>query len=221
MSRAAEPDRQLPVLPSMWLFAFVPMIVSAIGGTYAVLRPPGPKLTSAVQHLAAGVVFAAAAAELLPDAIQRGTIWPVVAGAIVGVLVMLGLRSIERFARGPTGLIGAAAIDALIDGMVLGLGFAAGQKQGLLLAIALAVEFLFLAVSIAADFQKSAPRLLVLGSTIGVSAMVPLGTLIAIPIVGTSTWFQTSAYAFGLIALLYWSWRSSWLRPMKLRIRHG
>jgi ZIP family zinc transporter len=35
-------------------------------------------------------------------------------------------------------------LDALIDGLVLGLGFNAGQQQGTLLAIALAIEFLFL-----------------------------------------------------------------------------
>ena len=43
-----------------------------------------------------------------------------------------------------TGLIATSALDALVDGLVLGLGFNAGQKQGTLLASALAIEFLFL-----------------------------------------------------------------------------
>jgi zinc transporter, ZIP family len=85
----------------------------------------------------------------------------------------------------------------------LGLGFVAGQHQGLLLAIALAVEFLFLALSIASVFEKGVSRLLVLGITMGVSAMVPIGSLLAGPISNTSPSFQTAAYAFGLIALLY------------------
>lgn len=33
----------------------------------AAIRRPGPKLTSGLQHLAAGAVFAAVAGEVLPD----------------------------------------------------------------------------------------------------------------------------------------------------------
>lgn len=40
-----------------------PLLVVLVGAVAAVLRTPGPVLTSAIQHLAAGVVFAAAAAE--------------------------------------------------------------------------------------------------------------------------------------------------------------
>ena len=93
-----------------------------------------------------------------------------------------------------------AVDDYVKSGMVLGLGFAAGPKQGLLLVIALAVEFLLLAVSIASAFKKGASRLLVLGATLGVAAMVPIGSMLAGPISGASTQIRTAAYAFGLIA---------------------
>jgi ZIP family zinc transporter len=48
------------------LVAF-PVAAAIIGSAVAASRPPGPKVTSGVQHFAAGVVFAAAAGEVLPD----------------------------------------------------------------------------------------------------------------------------------------------------------
>ena len=42
-------------------------------------------------------------------------------------------------------------IDILIDGLVLGIGFAAGAKQGLLLTGALTLEVLFLGLALASS----------------------------------------------------------------------
>jgi hypothetical protein len=52
-----------------WL-TLVPVIAATSGAAAAVFARPGPSIVSAVQHLAAGVVFAAAAAEILPDLIN-------------------------------------------------------------------------------------------------------------------------------------------------------
>ncbi|CCD91572.1 conserved membrane hypothetical protein [Bradyrhizobium sp. ORS 375] len=187
----------------MWIYALIPVGASLLGGLFVVFSQPSKQITSAAQHLAAGVIFAAAASELLPDAIRRGTIWPVAAGAVVGLAAMLMLRVAEQRASGPAGLIGAAAVDALIDGIVLGLGFAAGQTQGILLAIALSLEFLSLAVGIAAAFQAGVPKHLVLATTVVVSCMVPVGTLLAHPISRSPDALETAAFSFGLVALLY------------------
>ena len=54
------------VVDAAFLVAF-PIAASIVGSIIAVLRPPGPKTTSAVQHFAAGVVMAALAGEVLPD----------------------------------------------------------------------------------------------------------------------------------------------------------
>src|SRR5579883_831398 len=138
----------------MWVYAFIPAAVATAGVIYTVLCPPGDKAVSAVQHFAAGVIFFAAAGELLPDATREGSAWPIVTGGVVGIIAMLLLRRLTEKARGPAGLVGASAIDALIDGLVLGLAFAAGPHQGRLLAIALAIELLFLGLSIAAAFAQ-------------------------------------------------------------------
>lgn len=45
----------------MWVYAFIPVFVTLAGATWTTLRPPTPKVVGAVQHVAAGVVFYAAA----------------------------------------------------------------------------------------------------------------------------------------------------------------
>lgn len=187
----------------MWLYAFVPVIVAALGATWTTFYPPTPKAIGAVQHFAAGVVFYAAAGELLPDAIHQGAVWPVVLGGGLGIAAMLLLRRITEGATGPTGLVAASGLDALVDGIVLGLGFNAGQQQGTLLAIALAIEFLFLGLSIAGAFGRGASRWTIIGAATGVTLAVPLGVLVAQPIFGLPKTWQAVAFAFGLIALLY------------------
>lgn len=58
------------------LFAVVPVTAAALSGAAAVLKAPGERLTSACSTSPPGVVIAAAAIELLPDALRQS---PVVA----------------------------------------------------------------------------------------------------------------------------------------------
>jgi ZIP family zinc transporter len=117
---------------------------------------------------------------------------------------MLLLRHFtEGSEQSATGLIAASAADALIDGLVLGLGFNVGQQQGTILAVALAIEFLFLGLSIAGALGKSAGPTGVIGISTALACGVPLGVLIAKPLGGLSASWQGVAFAFGLIALLY------------------
>lgn len=46
-------------------YAMLAVVAALVGGLIAIYRPPGPQMESNVQHFAAGVVFAAVAAELL------------------------------------------------------------------------------------------------------------------------------------------------------------
>jgi ZIP family zinc transporter len=59
-----------------------------------------------------------------------------VLGGVAGLAAMLLLRHFAEQRGGFFGLMGASAIDALIDKLVLGLGFQAGRRQGMLLVIA-------------------------------------------------------------------------------------
>lgn len=124
------------------LFTLIPVAAAIGGAVAATLWPPRRKLTSALQHAAAGVVFAAVAIELIP-AIRAQSPWIAIFGFTVGIAAKSGLgaitRSLERESRriegGATGvrakagLISATGIDLLIDGLVLGAGFAAGRGR--------------------------------------------------------------------------------------------
>jgi ZIP family zinc transporter len=55
----------------MWTYTFIPVAAAVIGAMLAAWRAPDPRLSSAIQHFAAGIVFAAAAGELLPDLVHQ------------------------------------------------------------------------------------------------------------------------------------------------------
>jgi len=187
----------------IWLFAFLPAVVALAGALWTAMRPPAPATIGAIQHFAAGVVLYAVAGELLPEMLSSGAIWPIVVGGGAGILAMLFLRRATAGARGPAGLVATSALDGLIDGLVLGLAFAAGARQGGLLAVALAIEFLFLGLSVAGAFAPSMPRWKTVAATVGIALTVPPGMLIAWPAAALPEVWQAAAFAFGLVALLY------------------
>jgi ZIP family zinc transporter len=187
----------------MWLYSLIPSVVAAAGAVFAAFKRPSDKIIGAIQHLAVGVVFYAGAGELLPDAKGNGSVWPLVVGGGIGIAVMLLLQRHAESARKPTGLIIASSIDALIDGLTLGLAFELGRRHGTLLVIALAAEFLFLGFSIAAAFGRNTSRRAIVAWTTGVALMVPVGAWLASAMRGLDPFYRSAAFAFGLIALLY------------------
>lgn len=185
-------------------YTLIPLAAGLLGALLAVVRRPGPKVTSAVQHFAAGVVFAAAAGEILPDILEQGGIVPTVAGGLAGIAVMLALGRLETVAAGPIGLLATVGIDLLIDGLVLGIAFSAGAAVGILLTVALTLEVLFLGVSTAIGLgERIASRAKVIALTAGIALLLPLGVLLSAPVAYASAPVKTGLFAFGLIALLY------------------
>lgn len=148
------------------LFAAVPAVTMVVGGLAAAVRAPGPRLRSAVQHLAAGILFAALAAELLPDLVHRRLPWVTLAGFTLGIFAMLALKEIARRLESsineageegfPTSLLVVAGVDILLDGLLIGISFAASARQGILVTVALTLEVLFLGLAVAAAL--SGPR---------------------------------------------------------------
>lgn len=185
-------------------YTLIPLAAGLLGALLAVVRRPDPKVTSAVQHFAAGVVFAAAAGEILPDILEQGGIVPTLVGGLAGIAVMLVLGRLEKVAAGPVGLLATVGIDLLIDGLVLGIAFAAGAAVGILLTIALTLEVLFLGVSTAISLgERIASRTRVIALTAGIALLLPLGVLLSAPIEYASAPVKTGLFAFGLVALLY------------------
>ncbi|MEE7450941.1 transporter [Methylobacterium radiotolerans] len=187
-----------------WAYTLIPVAAAILGAAVAVNLRPGPVLVSAVQHFAAGVVFAAAAGEILPDLKHTGSVWAIVLGGGVGIAAMLGVRTLERRLEGPVGLMAVTGIDILVDGLVLGIAFAAGAKAGILLTVALTIEVLFLGLTVANELgEGGGSRWKVVGATAGLVLLLPVGALLGGPVAAMPVAVQGGFLAFGLIALLY------------------
>jgi ZIP family zinc transporter len=187
-----------------WLYTLIPAAAAVIGAAVAVNLRPGPVLVSAIQHFAAGVVFAAAAGEILPDLKHAGSPGATLIGGALGVAAMLGVRSLERRVKGPLGLMSVTGIDILVDGLVLGIAFAAGAKAGILLTVALTIEVLFLGLTVANELGESGTsKGRVIGLTAGLVLLLPLGALLGGPVGALPATVQGGFLAFGMIALLY------------------
>ena len=104
-------------------YTLIPVSAAIIGAIIAVNINLSPKLVSAIQHFAAGVVFAAAAGEILPDVMHQNSPLATAIGGTLGLGVMLAIKQIESYMKGPVGLLTMVGVDIFIDGMVLGIGF--------------------------------------------------------------------------------------------------
>lgn len=78
------------------LYVLFPVCAMMVGGIIASFRTPGPRLGSAIQHFAAGMVFAAVAIELLPDVVSLHAPLATILGFSLGVAPMLVMRCAER-----------------------------------------------------------------------------------------------------------------------------
>jgi len=185
-----------------------------VGGAFASFKTPSDKVRSFVQHFAAGVVFAAVAGELLPEITREHRPVGVLIGFVIGVLTMLAVRQFaERRERrdeaslgtGTAGLILVVGIDVFIDGLLIGVGFAAGAKVGTLLVVALTLELLFLGVSVASTLgQAGVTKGRAILSVAGLSLLVMVGALIGGTLAqGLSGLALEIVLSFGAVALLF------------------
>ena len=192
----------LPVLG----YGAIPVLAATIGGAITAWRKPGPLVQGAVQHFAAGVVFAAAAGELLPDMLHdKDAFLAMAIGAAAGIAAMLAIRDVARRVGESAGLIAVSGIDVLIDGFVVSLGFIAGAGQGLLLIVALSIELLFLGITVTvAVGEDRASKALVVLAPAGVALLLPAGAMAGTFLFrGMSPAWLTGFFAFGLVSMLY------------------
>lgn len=186
------------------IFTLIPVTAVLLGSLVAVTRRPGEAFVSAMQHLAAGVVFAAAAVEILPQVMHEGSPVATFVGGAIGIIVMLALKAIEGRAKGPIAMLGAVGVDILIDGLVLGLAFVAGGKAGILLTIALTLEVLFLGLTVTTELGETIrSKVRIVAITVGIALLLPIGAGLATPVALLPPVVIAGVLSFGLMALLY------------------
>ncbi|MEC4048565.1 ZIP family metal transporter [Flavobacterium sp. SUN046] len=206
----------MTAISDVYLYALIPVISILVGGVTGLFTTPSGAFKSSVLHFAGGVVFSVVAVELLPDIIKNHKPIEVGIGFSLGIVTMLLVKFFaEKFEEKqenkttknalPIGLLVALGIDLAIDGLLLGVGFAAGNTEGILLSVALALETfsLGLAVVLACinyNFtkQKNLFILLVLGLIFFSGAILGI-TLLS----GLSQEWLELVLSFGLAALLF------------------
>jgi ZIP family zinc transporter len=193
-------------------YTMLAVVAAMVGGVVAVYRAPGAQMESNVQHFAAGVVIAAVAAELLPDVHDRAPL-VVVVGFAVGVATMLGVHRLSKLIEkrgvggefaGAAGLLITVGIDMVIDGVLIGVTFLAEAATGVLIAVALAIEVLFLGVAGVVALPKSVGTLKKLAVPAAFGVLLTAGVTVGVVSLEGVTGAPIAVIlAFGSAALLY------------------
>lgn len=213
-------------LLSVLTLSLVPVAFTAVGATVAAFRPPRAGIRSGIQHFAAGVVFSVVAVELLPDVVRVHDPLEIGLTFAAGVALMLGIERLSRranetskpgvseaeasghaaLASGPrTGQLVAIGVDILIDGLLIGIAVAAGQKEGVLLTAALSLELLSLGLATAAGLTASgASRRNTILLPTALSLLLIVGAVAGDTMLeGASEHTLAGVLSFGCAALLY------------------
>jgi len=195
-------------LQTVLTYTLIPVVVTIIGGIIAAYRSPGEKTRITVQHFAAGVVFAAVAIELLPELVTNLQILPLIIGFSSGVALMLVVRwGSEKFegGQGSGSLVIAAGVDVFIDGLLMGVSFDIGIKEGIIITVALSIELLFLSLSVSSNLAKEGKsKLRIIVTTIILSLLVLVGATLGGTILqGIHGSALEGIIAFAVAALLY------------------
>lgn len=204
-----------PLFQKIVMFSLIPVIAMIAGAGIAILRKPNGNIRSLILHFAAGVVFSVVAVELLPDVVKEHKPVQVIIGFTLGLVAMLLVKKFTEpagndsnkveSAKIPMSLMLAIGIDIFIDGLLLGIGFSAGNTEGMLLAVALSVELLSLGIATATELGEAG---------VGRQKTVTVTAILAIVFFGSSVLGATLLHnlsesameivlSFGLSALLF------------------
>ena len=203
-------------LQTILLYTLIPLVTFILGGVFATLKTPNKAFRSVILHFAAGVIFSVVAVELLPDIVEKHQPIYVVIGFVLGTITMLLVKEfaekdenkhkkIKAIPEIPVAFLVAIGVDVFIDGLLLGIGFATGDKAGMLLAFAIALEMCSMGIATALEMmnegiskKKSIIHIVALSILFIISAVLG-GTLLQNL---DGKWMEL-VLSFGLSALLY------------------
>lgn len=183
----------------------VPVAATLVGAAVGLWRVPGCTSRAACQHLAAGIVLAAVATELVPPLVHAPHWLALGLGFSLGVALMLLLRRVfddGGAADASPVMLTGLGIDLFIDGLLVGLALQTGHVGGLVMAGAVGFETLFLGLATAAMLAGRRGMLVLVA--IGLSIALAVGGVggLLLADVMTGPW-RVGLLAFGCAALLY------------------
>lgn len=212
------------LMSEILIFSLFPFFCINIGGLFGTFFHIKGNARSFLLHLAAGVIFAVVSIDMLPHVVRGQSVAFVAIGFFTGLVLMLGIKYLtRRFEKQrkntlpqkesthirlsflPWALLVGIAVDILIDGILLGIGFSAGKTEGLLLCIALSMELLALGLVVSTELKKeNFQRRTALLTILILSLSICFGALVGSVILNyISEKALIGILAFGLSALMY------------------
>lgn len=198
------------------LTGLIPVALIIAGSLIAIFYKLSAAIQSAILHFAAGVVFSVVAVELLPDIVRIHRPEQIILGFSFGIIVMLLIKAVisrlEAKNEGkktqgifPAALFAGIAIDIFTDGLLVGIAFSVGRKEGLLLTLAIGAELFSLGLATATAFRKKAiskGRTFFYTVILGIVFLLSLGLGITL-LHNLSEIAMEFILSFGLSALLF------------------
>jgi ZIP family zinc transporter len=204
------------LLAHVELYALLPAAALIVAIVAARWRTPGPQARSALQHFAAGVVFSTVAVELLPDLTRSHAVVEVVVGFAAGVGLLLLIRRLAEAPppsaaaaaesgghRLPIGMLVAVGIDIFLDGLLVGLSFSVGAKEGLMVTAALTLELVSLGLAVGSSIAGQPRRSVAISSAALAGGLLGGAALGASVVPRLSDHALAAVLAFGCAALMF------------------
>ncbi|WP_041257516.1 ZIP family metal transporter [Fibrella aestuarina] len=201
---------------SIATYALLPALALTVSGLFATVYTLKPKAQSAILHFAAGVIFSVVAVEILPQVVHFRNWLLTLIGFGGGILIMLLIRQFTEGAEHasknqvrsnalPITFLVVLGVDVVIDGLLLGVGFAAGDKEGKLLAYALGIESVSLGLATATTLTNTGlARRRIIGLLVGIAVLFVGSTVLGATLLhNLSPGGLDIVLSFGLAALLF------------------
>lgn len=191
----------------VWIF--LPAAAALVFGLLTLLVRPGARLTSAMQHLAAGLIVSAVAVELLPESMGKGqSISYAVVGYIVGLVIVFGIRMASKRLDedSSAGFVATIGLDLALDAILVGIAFTTLAGLGAFVVVG------SLSLEIAVLMMATAGTLLTRGSSRGRVVLITVLLSAVAAIAGLAGFYGsaqlpanmlTATTALGVAALLY------------------
>ncbi len=211
------------------VYSFFAGISMALGALIVLcFGRPGKSLLSLILGFAAGVMLAISAFDLIPEAIEMGSIWHAAAGFLVGAAMMYVLDLIIPHAHmsgdldGPARSAGEAensdrkalrtgclvflgmALHNVPEGLAIGAGLESSPELGFYIAVAIGLHNIPEGMATAGPLRAgglSSAKVLLL--TLLAGMMTPVGALIGLIAFGISDAFVAAGMALAAGAMVY------------------
>lgn len=188
-----------------------PALALLAGAFLAQQFKPNRYVRSGLQHLAAGIIVAAVAVDLVPPMVDGSEVIAVFMGFVLGVSLVMFVRvrfqdRDEERRNGGLGLsrLLTVGIDLLVDGLLVGVAMVIANGAGAMLSIAISIEVLALGLALGSSCRgkRQGRRLLRIMLCLAACLLGAgvLGILLGSSLEGP---YRAGLIAFGCAALLY------------------